>query len=195
MGETPGSYRCVRRKVASAPPFVTAELGCPAHAVRQPGYLPAKRPLSFAPPPHDRFALLASAHGYACLLAHFQCLLSMHHTLNPRATQYLSEKFGHTEAVLREDVSSNARSQSDYQVDESIRPSGKISSISVTASEVGVSRASSHQRLWFRSRATTRAKLPGGRWSYGLLRCEVLPLPSRPHSTERSSTKRYEAEW
>ena len=28
----------------------------------------------------------------------------MHHTLNPRATQYLSEKFGHTEAVLREDV-------------------------------------------------------------------------------------------
>jgi len=28
----------------------------------------------------------------------------MHHTLNPRATQYLSEQFAHTEAVLREDV-------------------------------------------------------------------------------------------
>ena len=52
-------------------------------------------PLGFASPPHDGFALLASAHGYACLLAHFQCLLSMHHTLNPRATQYLSEKFAH----------------------------------------------------------------------------------------------------
>jgi hypothetical protein len=57
-------------------------------------------PLGFASPPHDGFALLASAHGYACLLAHFQCLLSMHHTLNPRATQYLSDKFGHTVAVL-----------------------------------------------------------------------------------------------
>jgi hypothetical protein len=57
-------------------------------------------PLGFASPPHDGFALLASAHGYACLLTHFQRLLSMHHTLNPRATQYLSEKFGHTEAVL-----------------------------------------------------------------------------------------------
>jgi hypothetical protein len=28
----------------------------------------------------------------------------MHHTLNPRATQYLSERFGHTEVVLRVDV-------------------------------------------------------------------------------------------
>jgi hypothetical protein len=55
--------------------------------------------MGFAPPPHDGFALLASAHGYACLLAHFQCLLSMNHTLNPTATQYLSEKFGYTEAV------------------------------------------------------------------------------------------------
>ena len=56
--------------------------------------------MGFAPPPHDGFALLASAHGYACLLAHFQCLLSMHHTLNSTATQYLSVKFGHPEAVL-----------------------------------------------------------------------------------------------
>jgi hypothetical protein len=55
--------------------------------------------MGFAPPPHDGFALLASSHGYACLLAHFQCLLSMHHTLNPTATQYLSERIGHTEAV------------------------------------------------------------------------------------------------
>ena len=61
--------------------------------------------MGFAPPPHDRFALLASAHGYARLLAHFRCLLSMHHTLNPRATQYLSEKSSHTEEMLREDVS------------------------------------------------------------------------------------------
>jgi hypothetical protein len=56
--------------------------------------------MGFAPPPYDGFALLASAHGYARLLAHFQCLLSMHHTLNATATQYLSEKFGHTEVVL-----------------------------------------------------------------------------------------------
>ena len=60
--------------------------------------------MGFAPPPHDRFALLASAHGYACLLAHFQCLLSMHLTLNSRATQYLAEKVGHTEAMLCGDV-------------------------------------------------------------------------------------------
>jgi hypothetical protein len=37
-----------------------AELCCPADAVRQPGYLPARRPLGFAPPPHDGFALLVA---------------------------------------------------------------------------------------------------------------------------------------
>ena len=36
------------------------ELCCPA-AVRRPGYLPGRRFLGFAPPPHDGFAFLASA--------------------------------------------------------------------------------------------------------------------------------------
>jgi len=45
----------------TAPSLVRAEHSCPAAAVRQPGYLPATRPLGFAPPPHDGFALLASA--------------------------------------------------------------------------------------------------------------------------------------
>jgi hypothetical protein len=52
-----------------------AELCCPADAVRQPGYLPARRPLGFAPPPHDGFALLASAQGCVSLQKHSQCLL------------------------------------------------------------------------------------------------------------------------
>jgi hypothetical protein len=56
----------------------------------------------------------------------------------------------------------NARSQPDHQRSESMRRSGKISTISVTASEVRVSRARSHRKLCFRSRATTGAKLPGG---------------------------------
>src|SRR5215217_9305287 len=47
-------------------PSLRAELCGPAAAVRQPGYLPARRPLGFAPPPHDGFAFLASAHGWAC---------------------------------------------------------------------------------------------------------------------------------
>src|SRR5829696_7770746 len=37
-----------------------AEHCCPAAAVRQPGCL-HRRPLGFAPPPHDGFALFASA--------------------------------------------------------------------------------------------------------------------------------------
>jgi hypothetical protein len=88
-GEALGSYGCVRRKVASAPPFGTTGIIAPPPLFDSPATSQlGRRPLSFAPPPHDRFALLASAHGYARLLAHFQCLLSMHHTLNPRATQY-----------------------------------------------------------------------------------------------------------
>jgi hypothetical protein len=39
-------------------------------AVRQPGYLLARRPLGFAPPPHDGFALLASAHKDATACRH-----------------------------------------------------------------------------------------------------------------------------
>jgi hypothetical protein len=106
IGEALGSYGWVRRKVASVPPLwrrsnIAPSLLFDSPATSQLG----RRSLSFAPPPHDRFALLASAHGYGCLLAHLQCLLSMHHTLNPRATQYLAEKFGHTEAVLCVDVS------------------------------------------------------------------------------------------
>src|ERR671914_275513 len=88
------------------PPCVTTGQQCPpllfdSPATSQPG----RRPLSFAPPPHGGFALLASAHGCACLLAHFQCLLSMHHTLNRTATQYISEKSSLTEAVLCENLS------------------------------------------------------------------------------------------
>src|SRR5215204_1004751 len=45
----------------SAPSSLRAEHCCPTAAVRQPGYLPAKRPLGFASPPHNGFALLASA--------------------------------------------------------------------------------------------------------------------------------------
>src|SRR5918998_227368 len=41
----------------------------PHHAVRRPGYLPTRRPMGFAPPPHDEFALLASAHTRMRLLA------------------------------------------------------------------------------------------------------------------------------
>ena len=52
---------------ATDPPSKRAERWYPAAAVRQPGYLPARRPLGFAPPPHDGFALLA-AHGCACIL-------------------------------------------------------------------------------------------------------------------------------
>ena len=43
-------------------------------------------------------------------------------------------------------VSANARSQPAHQRSESMRPSGVISNISVTASEVRVSRARSHRR-------------------------------------------------
>jgi hypothetical protein len=46
---------------------------------------------------------------------------------------------------------------------ESMSRSGKVGSISVIASEVRVSRARSHRSPCFRSRATTQAKLPGGR--------------------------------
>jgi hypothetical protein len=46
-----------------------AKLCCPA-AVRQPGYLPARRSLGFAPPPHDGFALLANAHTDALACWH-----------------------------------------------------------------------------------------------------------------------------
>ena len=57
--------------------------------VRQPGYLlSVKRPLGFAPPPHDGFALLACAHGCTWLQAHSPCLLQIHHTLNPSLTPY-----------------------------------------------------------------------------------------------------------
>ena len=45
-----------------------AKLCDPTAAVRQPGRLPAssRRPLGFAPPPHDGFAFIASAQGCAC---------------------------------------------------------------------------------------------------------------------------------
>src|SRR5215217_7401156 len=53
----------------------------PHHAVRRPGYLPklalSRRPLGFAPPPYDGFALLASAHTRMPLAAATfpECLL------------------------------------------------------------------------------------------------------------------------
>jgi hypothetical protein len=53
----------------------------PHHAVRRPGYLPklalCRRPLGFAPPPYDGFALLASAHTRMPLAAATfpECLL------------------------------------------------------------------------------------------------------------------------
>src|SRR5215208_8173870 len=53
----------------------------PHHAVRRPGYLPklalSRRPMGFAPPPYDGFALLASAHTRIPLAAATfpECLL------------------------------------------------------------------------------------------------------------------------
>ena len=66
----------------------------PAAAVRQPGYLSAQlRPLGFAPPPYEGFALLASAHTrmrLACKHIPYACLLCMHDIVNPSPTQYPS---------------------------------------------------------------------------------------------------------
>src|SRR5688572_29036873 len=48
-----------------------------------------RRPLGFAPPPHDGFALLASATWVRLAASTFpMCLLCMHHTLNPSPKQY-----------------------------------------------------------------------------------------------------------
>jgi hypothetical protein len=61
--------------------------------------------MGFAPPPHDGFALLASAHTRMRLSAGIFPMLAMIASYTePRATQYLSEKAVHTEVVLRVDV-------------------------------------------------------------------------------------------
>jgi hypothetical protein len=62
-------------------PSLRAELCELAAAVRQPGYLPARRPLGFAPPPHDGFALLASAHGCAYLATNTPYIGSQPHAI------------------------------------------------------------------------------------------------------------------
>jgi hypothetical protein len=76
------------------PPSVTSGHCYPAVAVRQPGYLPAnsRRPIGFAPPPYDGFALLASAHTrMRCPASTFpMCLLCMHDIVDPSPTQYPS---------------------------------------------------------------------------------------------------------
>jgi len=40
-----------------------------------------RRPLGFAPPPHDGFALLASTHGCACLATNIPYMVSQPHTI------------------------------------------------------------------------------------------------------------------
>ena len=62
-------------------PTLRAEHCCPAAAVRQPGYLLTRRPLGFAPPPHDGFALLASAHGCAYLATNILYIGSQPHAI------------------------------------------------------------------------------------------------------------------
>jgi hypothetical protein len=61
--------------------LIGAEHCCPASAVRQPGHLPVKRPLAFAPPPRDGFALIASAHGCAYLAMNTPYLGSQPHAV------------------------------------------------------------------------------------------------------------------
>ena len=63
------------------PPSVTSGHCCPAVAVRQPGYLPARRSLGFAPPPHSGFALLASTHGCAYLATKASYIGSQRHAI------------------------------------------------------------------------------------------------------------------
>src|ERR671920_1707311 len=83
MGEAPASCDCVCCEVAPTPSPLSLGRSIVAPPLFQPVYLPARRPLSFAPPPRDEFALVASAHGCACLQALSQCLLRMHHTVTP----------------------------------------------------------------------------------------------------------------
>ena len=71
-------------------PSLGAELCCSA-AVRRPGYLPARKSMGFAPPSHDRFALLASAHGCACACRHIlnTCYKrTIHYIVVPRNTPW-----------------------------------------------------------------------------------------------------------
>src|SRR5215208_1352146 len=76
--------RCRYYWVASAPyPPIRAEHCYPAAAaVRQSGYLPyIGGPWALRAPPHDGFALLASAHRCACLAANTPSIGSQPHAI------------------------------------------------------------------------------------------------------------------
>ena len=70
MSETLVSYGCVLSEIASAPSS-HSEGGAllPRRRCSATRLPPRERPVGFAPPPRDGFALLASAHGCACLSA------------------------------------------------------------------------------------------------------------------------------
>jgi len=101
LGRTPEENTCrgaacprsqkVSTWAASAP---SSEAGASLprrSAVRQPGYLPTRRPLGFAPLPHDGFALLASAHANALGYRHIPnaCYIrTIHRSPAPRYTSW-----------------------------------------------------------------------------------------------------------
>src|SRR5215203_5800659 len=62
-------------RATSAPSSLRAELFVTPLLFDSPATSLNRRPLGFAPPPHDGFALLANAHGCACSQAHTPCLL------------------------------------------------------------------------------------------------------------------------
>src|SRR5215208_3079017 len=63
MSETLVSYGCVLSEIASAPSSHSeGEALLPRRCCSTAWLPPSRRSLGFAPPPHDEFALLASAH-------------------------------------------------------------------------------------------------------------------------------------
>ena len=90
MSEAPVSHRRTWR-LAALLPLLLVRTQHRRLAVRQPSYLPVRRPLGFALPPHEALAFLAVTHGCAGPQAQSKQLLRMQHRLLPDLTQYNSE--------------------------------------------------------------------------------------------------------
>jgi hypothetical protein len=100
--ERPPSWSCAAIRIL---PSLSAELRSPAALFGNPATSNTKEALRLCAPASRRVCpSRSSAHGCAWLQKHSLCLLCLHHTPNPRATQYLLEKIIHRGVVCGVDM-------------------------------------------------------------------------------------------